>query len=55
MEEALRLWLRWNDAYERLTTEMFQVAHDRSRVEAVAEEVDNLRQRALATTRAALG
>ncbi len=53
-EQALRLWLRWNDAYERLTGDMFEAAHDQSRVEALAEEVDRLRQQAIAAARNAL-
>ena len=54
LEQALRLWLRWNDAYEHLTAEMFKVAHDQPRVEALAEEIDRRRQRAIAASRVAL-
>jgi len=51
MQDAIRSWLAWNAAYEELTARMFQVAHDPARVEALAEEVDRMRRRAVAASR----
>lgn len=53
-QEALRRWLQWNEAYERLTERMFQVKEDRMCLEALADQLDDLRQQALAASRAAL-
>lgn len=55
MEAALRLWLDWNEAYERLTARMFQAAGDFARMEALADEIDQFRQQAVAASRELLG
>lgn len=55
MQTALRLWLDWNEAYERLTARMFQAAGDFARMEALADEIDQLRQQAVAASRELLG
>jgi hypothetical protein len=54
MHDALRLWLQWNEAQEHLTGRMFRAAKDASQIEALADHVDQIRQRALAATREAL-
>ena len=51
MQDAIRSWLAWNAAYEELTARMFQAAHDPARIEALAEEVDRMRRRAVAASR----
>lgn len=55
MRDALRHWLDWNQAYEQLTARMFQASADPERLEALAEQVDRLRRRAVAASRQAVG
>jgi hypothetical protein len=50
-QEALRQWLQWNEAYEQLTTRMFQAKGDPGRLESLADELDRVRERAVAASR----
>ena len=52
--EVLELWLRWSEAYEQMAVRMYQAAHDQAKVEDIADQVDQLRQEALAATREVL-
>jgi hypothetical protein len=42
--EALLLWLRWNEAYERVTERMFETGDDPAAVEALMDQMDSLRE-----------
>ena len=55
MQAALRLWLEWNEAYEDLTAQMFQAGGDFAQMEALADQLDQLRQQAVAASRELLG
>ncbi len=46
-EEALRFWMRWNDAYERVTSCMFDARHDQRKLEDMMDQMDQLRRRAI--------
>lgn len=54
-EHAIGLWLRWNDAYERLTAQMFDARQDQARLESLLDSLDRLRQEAIAASRKLLG
>lgn len=51
VETALQLWLRWNENYEKLTEMMFQQATDFTSLQRLADELDELRQKAVALTK----
>jgi len=53
-EQTLVLWLRWNDANERITTEMFEQRNDQDGIEALLSQVDELREQAVVASRALL-
>jgi len=53
-QEALQRWLQWNEAYEELTARMFQAKDDLERLEALADQLDGVRQEAVAASRALL-
>jgi small-conductance mechanosensitive channel len=46
--QAVLLWMRWNDAYERVTEAMFQAGSDQQRVQDLADQLDKLRATAIA-------
>ena len=46
--EALMLWLSWNSTYEKLTQQMFKGSERTDRLEAMMDELDQLRTRAVA-------
>lgn len=46
--EALVLWLRWNQAYEHVTEQMFQAAQDPARLQQLMDQMDDLRREAVA-------
>ena len=50
-EQALVLWLRWNDAYERMTSQMFEHRENPERVEELLGQVDELRRQGVDTTK----
>jgi hypothetical protein len=52
--EALLLWLRWNDAYERVTEQLFQIGDDPAAAEAMMDQLDALRREAASKSRALL-
>ena len=54
-EHAIGLWLRWNDAYERLTARMFDARQDQAQLESLLDSLDRLRQEAIAASRKLLG
>ncbi len=45
--EAIRLWLRWNEAYERVTAEMYQSGGDPRKTEELMDQMDQLRRQAI--------
>jgi hypothetical protein len=47
LREALLLWLRWNDAYERVTERLYAGQFSPEQTEAVMDEVDDLRREAI--------
>jgi hypothetical protein len=53
-EQALTLWVAWNDANERITAEMFEARNDPGRVEELLRQADELRAKALGASRALL-
>ncbi|MBC7352754.1 MAG: hypothetical protein H5U08_10375 [Thermogutta sp.] len=48
--DVLRLWLEWNQNYEKLTELMYQQARDFHSLQLMADELDRLRLRAVAAT-----
>ena len=52
--QALSLWMQWNEAYERATSRMFDVGADPAQLEAVMDQMDEVRRRAVELTRRAL-
>jgi hypothetical protein len=46
--ETLRLWLRWNEAYEQVTHAMCRPGETQERLEQLMDEMDQLRQAAIA-------
>ena len=53
-EQVLVLWLRWNDAHERITTELFERRADQLGVEELLSQVDELREQAVKASRTLL-
>ncbi len=53
--EALVLWLRWNQVYERVTEQMFAIGDDPARLQALMDEADGLRRQAIALSQELLG
>jgi hypothetical protein len=53
--EAALLWLRWNEAYERVTEAMFAGRNNPSELERLADEADALRREAVVRSRNLLG
>lgn len=45
--EALMLWLSWNSTYEKLTARMCKPGQDSRKIEALMDEMDQLRSRAI--------
>jgi hypothetical protein len=54
-ENALTLWLRWNDAHDRVSSEMFESRGNPERIEELYRQADELRAKAVAASRALLG
>ena len=46
-QDALLLWLRWNNAYERVTATLYDARHDPRKQEQLLDEMDQLRQQAV--------
>jgi hypothetical protein len=46
-KEALVLWLSWNSTYEKLTKRMCKQGQSKDKIEAMMDELDELRGRAL--------
>jgi len=46
-KEALMLWLSWNSTQEKLTSKLCKPGQDQKKIEALLDEADGLRQRAL--------
>lgn len=47
LREALVLWVRWNEAYERAAGQLFSAGGDPAQVEAFMDQIDELRRRAV--------
>jgi hypothetical protein len=45
--EAVGLWLRWNEAYEHVTGQMYQQGSQLNELEALMDQMDALRRRAV--------
>jgi hypothetical protein len=45
--EALVLWLRWNEAYELGTAQMFSSGQSAEKIEAFMDTMDKLRHKAI--------
>ncbi len=52
--QVLRLWLRWNEAHERLCEEMYQARRDMRALEDKLDQLDLLRQQAVRLSKALL-
>jgi hypothetical protein len=46
-KEAVMLWLSWNSTYEKVTAKMCKPGHDQNKIEALMDEMDKLRGRAI--------
>jgi len=46
--EALVLWLRWNQAYEHVTEQMFQAGQNPAQLQDIMDQMDDLRREAVA-------
>ena len=46
-QEALMLWLSWNSTYEKLTAKMCKPGQSQAKLEALMDELDQLRASAL--------
>lgn len=46
-KEAVMLWLSWHSAQEKLTTKMCKPGQDQNKIEALLDEADTLRKRAI--------
>ena len=53
-EEALLLWLKWNNAYERVTMVMMQPGFSQEDLEEHMDQMDQLRHRAAELSRGVL-
>ena len=49
--DAVRLWLQWNTAYERVTEGLYQFGHDPCRLEDLVDQMDQVRRRAVRLSR----
>ena len=46
-QEALTLWLRWNDAHERINASLFEARQDLTQSAELLDQLDFLRQKAV--------
>ena len=46
-QQALMLWLSWNSTYEKVTARMCKPGQDKDKLEAMMDEMDQLRRRAI--------
>jgi hypothetical protein len=53
-EAALVLWLRWNDAFEKVNREMYLHRSDPEVLDVLMSQLDDLRKEAVRQTEAAL-
>jgi hypothetical protein len=49
--DAVRLWLQWNTAYERVVQGLYQHGHDPCRLEDLMDQMDQVRRRAVRLSR----
>ena len=54
LRQALALWMQWNEAYERATSRMFDVGANPAQLEAVMDQMDEVRRRAVELTQRVL-
>lgn len=50
-EQVLSLWLEWNEVDERLTESLFTARSDPEQIEAILDQADRLRERAVELSR----
>lgn len=50
-QKAIQLWLRWSEAYDQVTSKMFDARQDQEQLESLLDSLDQLRQQALAASR----
>lgn len=50
-EEVLVEWLRWNDAHERITEELFQNRFDQDATDAFLNRIDEMRSAVVVRTK----
>ena len=50
-ERALIAWLRWNDAYERVTAEMYKAGTNQRQLQDLMDQLDRLRREAISLSR----
>ena len=53
-QRPLVMWLRWNDAYQRINEQIYAQRHDPGTVESLLAQLDVLRNQAVEATEAAL-
>jgi hypothetical protein len=47
VQQALVLWLRWNDGFEKVTEQMYSAGLEREQAEQVLDELDQVRREAV--------
>ncbi len=50
-ETALRLWLNWNDAYERMSSNLYEAGNDQRALEDLMDRMEQARQQAIDLSR----
>ncbi len=53
LRQAVALWLQWNEAYEQATARAFQAGGDQRKLEAIMDEMDAVRRKAIQASREA--
>ncbi len=53
--EVLQMWLRWNDASQRLTEHLFDRRDDPQKMQEMLDDLDRLRLEAVSASRQILG
>jgi len=47
-KQALNLWLRWNEAHQRVADRMFRTGQDQQQIEDLMDQLDRVRREAVA-------
>ena len=53
--EALRLWLRWNQAHDQITRALFENGKPSQKLEDVMDQLDSMRKQAVALSEDLIG